>query len=80
MREAYLRLPHARHAPAAAYYVWRSMKGEPPDHARRPTMDIGSATQSTQISTVMRQAASAESKPSEREPDGDSDDTLLKVQ
>ena len=43
-------------------------------------MNIGSATQSTQISTAMRQAASAENKPYEREPDGDRDDTLLKVQ
>lgn len=43
-------------------------------------MNIGSATQSTQISTAMRQAASAESKPSEREPDRDRDDALLKVQ
>ncbi len=42
-------------------------------------MNIGSATQSSQISTVMRQTASAESKPYEREPDGDRD-SLLKVQ
>lgn len=43
-------------------------------------MNIGSATLSNPISTAMRQAASAETKPSEREPDGDRDDSLLKVQ
>lgn len=40
-------------------------------------MNIGSATQSNPISTVMHQAASMESKPSERESDSDRGDKLL---
>lgn len=42
-------------------------------------MNIGSSTQSNPISTVMHQAVGTESKPYEREPDGDRD-SLLKVQ
>lgn len=43
-------------------------------------MNIGSATQSPPLSTAMRQTTSMESNPSEREPDGDRDDTVAKLQ
>lgn len=43
-------------------------------------MNIGSTTLSNAISTAPRQVASPEIKPSEREPDVDRDDSLLKVQ
>ncbi|WP_026791869.1 hypothetical protein [Pleomorphomonas oryzae] len=43
-------------------------------------MNIGSATQSNPISTALRPAASVETKPSEREPDGDRDDKAMNLQ
>lgn len=43
-------------------------------------MNIGSATLSSTMPTATRQAASMETKPAEREPDGDRDDSLLKVE
>ena len=43
-------------------------------------MNIGSATQSTQISTAMRQTAMPETKPPQQEANGSRDSSLLKVQ
>ena len=43
-------------------------------------MNIGSATLSNPPPTTLRQPSSQESKPSEREPDGDRDDTAINVQ
>lgn len=43
-------------------------------------MNIGSATLSSTMPTALRQAATSEKNPAERENDGDSDNKLLKVQ
>lgn len=43
-------------------------------------MNIGSATLSNTMPAAVRQAASLENKPSEREPDRDRDDKLLESQ